>query len=128
MPRKVIAGYWHDENVQKRLDAWMRAVIGVAVSKPLKIMGIGDNMREVAVTGGDKVEVQAKLGWQVNTWPVYLLRFCCLGAEALWPHNPEHRQDRQGPLLNHREREKREKTAARLCRTAVFDFAAVSSP
>ena len=33
-------------------------------------MRFGDNMREVAVTEGDKVEVQAKLGWQVNTWPV----------------------------------------------------------
>ena len=50
MPRKVIAGYWQDEDVQ--------------------VMRFGDNMREVAVTEGDKVEVQAKLGWQVNTWPV----------------------------------------------------------
>ena len=70
MPRKVIAGYWQDEDVQKRLGAWMRAAIGVAVSKDLKVMRFGDNMREVAVTEGDKVEVQAKLGWQVNTWPV----------------------------------------------------------
>lgn len=70
MPRKVIAGYWQDEDVQKRLGAWMRAAIGVAVSKELKVMRFGDNMREVAVTEGDKVEVQAKLGWQVNTWPV----------------------------------------------------------
>ncbi len=70
MPRKVIAGYWQDEDVQKRLGAWMRAAVGVAVSKELKVMRFGDNMREVAVTEGDKVEVQAKLGWQVNTWPV----------------------------------------------------------
>lgn len=70
MPRKVIAGYWQDEAVQKRIGSWMRAAIGVAVSKELKVMRFGDNMREVAVTEGDKVEVQAKLGWQVNTWPV----------------------------------------------------------
>ena len=68
--RKVIAGYWQDEAVQKRLGAWMRAAVGVAYSKGLKVMRFGDNMREVAVTEGDKVEVQAKLGWQVNTWPV----------------------------------------------------------
>ena len=70
MPRKVIAGYWQDEDVQLRIGSWMRAAVGVAFSKSLKVMRFGDNMREVAVTEGDKVEVQAKLGWQVNTWPV----------------------------------------------------------
>ena len=70
MPRKIIAGYWQDEAVQKRLGNWMKAAVGVAVSKELKVMRFGDNMREVAVTEGDKVEVQTKLGWQVNTWAV----------------------------------------------------------
>ena len=70
MPRKIIAGYWKDESVQKRLGSWMRAAVGVAFSRELKVMRFGDNMREVAVTEGDKVEVQAKLGWQVNTWAV----------------------------------------------------------
>ena len=70
MPRKIIAGYWQDEEVQKRLGRWMRVAVGVAVSRDLKVMRFGDNMREVAVTEGDKVEVQAKLGWQVNTWAV----------------------------------------------------------
>ena len=70
MPRKIIAGYWQDEEVQKRLGRWMRAAVGVAVSRQLKVMRFGDNMREVAVTEGDKVEVQARLGWQVNTWAV----------------------------------------------------------
>ncbi len=69
-PRKVIAGYWKDERVHKRLSDWMRAAIGVAVSKEMKVMRFGDNMREVAVTEGDKVEAQIKLGWQVNTWAV----------------------------------------------------------
>ena len=68
MPRKVVAGYWQDENVQKRIGSWMRAAVGVAVSRDLKVMRFGDNMREVAVTEGDKVEVQTTLGWQVNTW------------------------------------------------------------
>ncbi|MEG3028945.1 MAG: L-arabinose isomerase [Oscillospiraceae bacterium] len=70
MPRKVIAGYWQDEDVQRKLGSWMRAAAGVSFSKTLKVMRFGDNMRDVAVTEGDKVEVQAKLGWQVNTWPV----------------------------------------------------------
>ena len=70
IPRKVIAGYWKDENVQKRLGNWMKSAVGVAISKSLKVMRFGDNMRQVAVTEGDKVEVQTKLGWQVNTWAV----------------------------------------------------------
>ena len=70
MPRKVIAGFWQDEKVHKRIGDWMKAAIGVSVSKNMRVMRFGDNMREVAVTEGDKVEVQAKLGWQVNTWAV----------------------------------------------------------
>ncbi len=70
MRRKVIAGYWQDADVLERIGDWMRAAIGVAFSKTLKVMRFGDNMRNVAVTEGDKVEVQTKLGWQVNTWPV----------------------------------------------------------
>ena len=69
-PRKVIAGHWQDEKVHQRLADWMKAAVGVAVSKQMKVMRFGDNMREVAVTEGDKVEAQIKLGWQVNTWPV----------------------------------------------------------
>ena len=68
MPRKVVAGYWKDEKVHKRLGDWMKAAVGTAVSKEMKVMRFGDNMREVAVTEGDKVETQIKLGWQVNTW------------------------------------------------------------
>ena len=70
LPRKVIAGYWRDEKVLRRLGSWMKAAVGAAVSRSMKVMRFGDNMREVAVTEGDKVEVQTKLGWQVNTWAV----------------------------------------------------------
>ena len=68
--RKVIAGYWKEKNVQERIGTWMRTAVGVAFSKSLKVMRFGDNMREVAVTEGDKVEAQIKFGWQVNTWAV----------------------------------------------------------
>ena len=70
MPRKVIAGYWQDPDVLQRIGSWMKSAVGVAVSRDLKVMRFGDNMREVAVTEGDKVEAQTKLGWQVNTWAV----------------------------------------------------------
>ena len=68
IPRKVIAGYWQNPDVLSRIGSWMKSAVGVAVSRNLKVMRFGDNMREVAVTEGDKVEVQTKLGWQVNTW------------------------------------------------------------
>ena len=68
--RKVVAGYWQDAEVQARIGDWMKAAVGVAVSRQMKVMRFGDNMRDVAVTEGDKVEVQRKLGWEVNTWAV----------------------------------------------------------
>lgn len=67
MPRKIVVGYWKDEDVIEKIGNWMRSAVGVAVSKNLKVMRFGDNMRQVAVTEGDKVEAQIKLGWQVNT-------------------------------------------------------------
>ncbi len=68
--RKVIMGYWKDDTVLKELGLWMRSAVGYNVSQTLKVVRFGDNMRQVAVTEGDKVEAQIKLGWQVNTWPV----------------------------------------------------------
>ncbi|SDB42990.1 L-arabinose isomerase [Ruminococcaceae bacterium FB2012] len=68
--RTVVAGYWKDPAVQEKIAQWQRAAAGAMFSRSLKIVRFGDNMREVAVTEGDKVEVQLKLGWQVNTWPV----------------------------------------------------------
>lgn len=73
LPRKTVFGYWEDEKPQQKISKWMRAAIGFSFSKKLKVMRFGDNMREVAVTEGDKIEVQIKLGWEVNTWPVGLL-------------------------------------------------------
>lgn len=70
LPRKVIAGFWQDKPVLDELGAWMRSAVGYYESKHLRLVRFGDNMREVAVTEGDKVEAQIKLGWQVNTWPV----------------------------------------------------------
>ena len=70
LPRKVIAGFWQDKPVLDELGAWMRSAVGYDESKHLRVVRFGDNMREVAVTEGDKVEAQIKLGWQVNTWPV----------------------------------------------------------
>ncbi|MGW8115141.1 L-arabinose isomerase [Caproicibacterium sp. NSD3] len=70
LTRKVIMGFWQDEEPLAELGEWMRAAVGYKASRELRVMRFGDNMREVAVTEGDKVEAQIKFGWQVNTWPV----------------------------------------------------------
>ena len=62
LPRKIIAGYWQDAPVLEELGAWMRSAIGYDFSHKLRIVRFGDNMRDVAVTEGDKVEAQIKLG------------------------------------------------------------------
>ncbi len=64
--RKVVVGHWEDTNVQDKVAVWVRAAVAVNESKGLKICRFGDNMREVAVTEGDKVEAQKVFGWQVS--------------------------------------------------------------
>ena len=70
LSRKIVMGYWQDDEPLSELGMWMRAAVGYYESKHLKVCRFGDNMRNVAVTEGDKVEAQIKLGWQVNTWAV----------------------------------------------------------
>lgn len=64
--RKVVVGHWQDEDVQNKLGIWMRVASAWLDSQGAKIARFGDNMREVAVTEGDKVEAQMKLGYSVN--------------------------------------------------------------
>jgi L-arabinose isomerase len=64
--RKVVAGHWQDVEVQDRVAAWMRAAAGAAEIRGLKVARFGDNMRQVAVTEGDKVEAQMRFGVEVN--------------------------------------------------------------
>ena len=70
MERKVVMGYWEDEAVQKRIGSWMQTAVGVIESSHVRVMRIADNMRNVAVTEGDKVEAQIRFGWEVDTYPV----------------------------------------------------------
>ena len=69
-PQKIVMGFWKDPAVLQELGNWMRSAVGFAVSQDLRVIRFGDNMRNVAVTEGDKIEAQMQLGWQVNTWPV----------------------------------------------------------
>jgi L-arabinose isomerase len=68
--RKVVAGHWQDEDVIRQLGVWMRAACAWNDWQTMKVARFGDNMREVAVTEGDKVEAQRKFGYSVNGYGV----------------------------------------------------------
>jgi L-arabinose isomerase len=65
--RKVIAGHWQDPEVLERLNAWCRSAAGWHDWQGARFVRFGDNMRQVAVTEGDKVEAEMKFGYSVNT-------------------------------------------------------------
>jgi L-arabinose isomerase len=64
--RKVIVGHWQEDRVLTKLGNWTRVALGWNELQNLKVARIGDNMREVAVTEGDKVEAQLRFGMSVN--------------------------------------------------------------
>jgi L-arabinose isomerase len=70
LPRKVVVGHWEAPAVLEKLSGWMRTASAFADGRSLKVARFGDNMREVAVTEGDKVEAQIKLGWSINGYGV----------------------------------------------------------
>ncbi|VEG72288.1 L-arabinose isomerase [[Pasteurella] aerogenes] len=75
-PKTVLVGHWQSAEVKQKLDRWMRVITAIYDQKHLKIARFGDNMREVAVTEGDKVEAQIKFGYSVNGYGVYQLVEC----------------------------------------------------
>jgi L-arabinose isomerase len=70
LERKVIVGHWQDQDVQAQLGAWTRAAAAWADWQDAKIARFGDNMRDVAVTEGDKVAAQIQLGYDVYGYGV----------------------------------------------------------
>jgi len=68
--RKVVVGHWQDQQVHHEVGVWMRAACGWADTRRLKVARFGDNMREVAVTEGDKVAAQRQFGYSVNGYGV----------------------------------------------------------
>ena len=64
--RKVVVGHWREPSVQERVAVWLRAAAAWHDSQGMRIARIGDNMRQVAVTEGDKVEAELRFGYAVN--------------------------------------------------------------
>ena len=65
--RKVVVGYWEDDEVLEKINIWSRAAAGWHDWQGAKFVRFGDNMRQVAVTEGDKVEAEYQFGYSVNT-------------------------------------------------------------
>ena len=70
LKNKVVYGYWEDEDVQDEIAKWQDVAVAYNESFNIKVCRFGDTMRDVAVTEGDKVEAQIRLGWTVDYWPV----------------------------------------------------------
>jgi len=74
--RKVVVGHWQEEEVRERIGAWTRAACGWHECQSMKVARFGDNMREVAVTEGDKVSAQIQLGVSVSGYGIGDLTAC----------------------------------------------------
>lgn len=70
VPRTIVSGHVSSPSVRERIGIWSRACVGAAALRHLKVVRFGDNMRFVAVTEGDKVEVERRFGTSVNTYGV----------------------------------------------------------
>lgn len=68
--RKVVVGHWQDATVQQKMNVWIRAAAGWHDWQGGKFCRFGDNMRQVAVTEGDKVEAEIKFGYSVNGYGI----------------------------------------------------------
>jgi len=68
--RKVVVGHWTEASVQEEIGVWVRAACAWKDAQGARTARFGDNMREVAVTDGDKVEAQWRLGYSVNGYGV----------------------------------------------------------
>jgi L-arabinose isomerase len=69
-PRKVVVGYWKDKPTHEKIAVWMRVAAAWADAQEMRIIRFGDNMNNVAVTDGDKVEAEIRLGYHVDNAPI----------------------------------------------------------
>jgi L-arabinose isomerase len=69
-PHKLVVGYWQDEKTQEHIAVWMRVAAAWADSQHMRIVRFGDQMNNVAVTDGDKVEAEMRFGYHVDEYPI----------------------------------------------------------
>lgn len=67
---KIVVGYWKNDDIQESISKWMDMAVAYGEGFGIKVARFGDNMRDVAVTDGDKVEAQIQFGWYVDYYAV----------------------------------------------------------
>ncbi|MCT1578984.1 L-arabinose isomerase [Oceanobacillus kimchii] len=70
IPRKVVVGHWENKQVSQKISNWMYSAVAVSEGTSIRVARFGDNMRNVAVTDGDKIEAQIKFGWTVDYYGI----------------------------------------------------------
>ena len=70
IPRKVVVGYWKSPEARKKIAVWARVAAAVLDAKQVRCLMFGMNMNNVAVTDGDRVEFEQRLGYHVDYYPV----------------------------------------------------------
>ena len=68
--RKIVVGHWTDDSVAADIAKWMAPAVAVTEGRTIKVARFGDNMRDVAVTDGDRIEAEIKFGWTVDYYGV----------------------------------------------------------
>lgn len=68
--RKVVVGYWENADELQQISSWMKSAVAVVEGTNIRVARFGDNMRNVAVTDGDKIEAQIKFGWSVDYYGI----------------------------------------------------------
>ncbi|AVR00429.1 L-arabinose isomerase [Oceanobacillus iheyensis] len=68
--RKVVVGHWENTDVEQKIGDWMHTAVAVTEGTSVRVARFGDNMRNVAVTDGDKIEAQIKFGWTVDYYGI----------------------------------------------------------
>ncbi len=88
VPRKVVVGYWKSAEAQRKIAVWARVAVAAADARQVRCLMFGMNMNNVAVTDGDRVEFEQRLGYHVDYYPVsslvdHLNKVADAEAEAL---------------------------------------------
>ena len=68
--RKIVVGHWQNPDVVRKIAQWMVTAVGLMESSHIRVCRFGDNMNNVAVTEGDKVEAQIRFGWEIDHYNV----------------------------------------------------------
>ncbi|GAA0546835.1 L-arabinose isomerase [Chitinophaga japonensis] len=118
MNRRVVVGHWQEQDLQQELETWLRAAAGWHDWQGARFARIGDNMRQVAVTEGDKVEAELKFGYSVNGYGIgdVVAKVNAVSDEAIGRLVQEYEQAYQvaAPLRKGGDRHDSLRTAARI--------------